>query len=169
MRPPPAHRVSAPAPTVTAVIVYLVQHGQAKTEDEDPQRPLTDRGADDVAWVAHWAIDRFGVRPSRVVHSGKTRSRQTAEIWGRLVDVNPEQGEALAPNDDPTTWARRLAESSGDLMLVGHLPHLANLANVLLTGEPDPQLIGFQQGGLVALEHRDTAWMVALLLPPSAE
>ena len=158
-----------PARTVTAVIVYLVQHGQAKSEDEDPQRPLTDRGADDTAWVAHWAIDRFGVRPNRVIHSGKTRSRQTAEIWGRLVDVNPEQGDALAPNDDPTTWARRLAESAGDLMLVGHLPHLAKLASVLLTGEPDPQLVGFQQGALVALEHRDATWIVALLLPPSTE
>ena len=169
MRRPASAPGQRPAPTVTAVMVYLVQHGQAKREDEDPQRPLTDRGADDVAWVAHWAIDRFGVRPSRVVHSGKTRSRQTAEIWGRLVDVNPEQGEALAPNDDPTTWARRVAEATGDVMLVGHLPHLARLASLLLTGEPDRQLIGFQQGGLIALEHRDAAWIVALLLPPSAE
>ena len=130
--------------------MYLVQHGQAKRDDEDPQRPLTDRGADDVAWVAHWAIDRFGVRPGRVVHSGKTRSRQTAEIWGRLVDVNPEQGDALAPNDDPTTWARLLAEATGDVMLVGHLPHLATLASILLTGEPDHQLISFQPAVLVA-------------------
>ena len=56
------HRVSAPARTLRAVVVYLVQHGQAEAEDEDPQRPLTDRGADDAAWVAHWAIDRFGVQ-----------------------------------------------------------------------------------------------------------
>ena len=150
-------------------MVYLVQHGQAKGDDEDPQRPLTDRGADDVAWVAHWAIDRFGVRPRRIVHSGKTRSRQTAEIWGRLVDVNPEQGDALAPNDDPTTWARLLAEATDDVMLVGHLPHLATLASLLLTDEPERQLIGFQQGGVVALEHRDAAWIVDLMLPPAAE
>ena len=122
-----------------------------------------------MAWVAHWAIDRFGVRPSRIVHSGKARSRQTAEIWGRLVDVNPEQGDALAPNDDPTTWARLLAEATGDVMLVRHVPRLAKLASVLLTGEPDRQLIGFQQGGLVGLKHRDAAWIVALMLAPSAE
>ena len=150
-------------------MVYLVQHGQAKGDDEDPQRPLTDRGADDVAWVAHWAIDRFGVRPRRIVHSGKTRSRQTAEIWGRLVDVNPEQGDALAPNDDPTTWARLLADATDDVMLVGHLPNLATLTSLLLTDEPERQFIGFQQGGVVALEHRDAAWIVALMLPPAAE
>ena len=166
-------RASAPgqglAHTVTAVMVYLVQHGQAKRDDEDPQRPLTDRGADHVSWVAHWAIDRFGVRPRRIVHSGKTRSRQTAEIWGRLVDVNPEQGDALAPNDDPTTWAGLLADTTGDLMLVGHLPHLTKLASLLLTGEPDRQLIGFQPGALIAMEHRDEAWIVTLLLTPSTD
>ena len=164
----PAHRRYRAAPTVTAMRVYLVQHGQAKPEDEDRQRPLTDRGADDVAWVAHWAIDRFGVRPSRVVHSGKTRSRQTAEVWGRLLGVDAEQGDGLAPNDDPTAWVRRLTAETADVMLVGHLPHLAKLASLLLTGDPDGQLIGFQQAGLVALEHTDAGWIVTLLLPPSA-
>lgn len=154
------------APTVTAVMVYLVQHGQAKPADEDPQRPLTARGADDVTWVAHWAVDRFGVRPSRVIHSGKTRSRQTAQIWARLIGVHADEGDSLAPNDDPTTWARRLADEPDDVMVVGHLPHLAKLASLLLTGDPDRQLIGFHQGGLVALEHTDTGWGVALLLPP---
>jgi phosphohistidine phosphatase len=153
---------------VIAVTVYFVQHGQAKPEDEDPQRPLTDRGGEDVTWVAHWAIDRFGVRPSRVVHSGKTRSRQTAEIWGRLLDVDPEEGDTLAPNDDPATWVRRLAEETGDVMLVGHLPHLTRLASMLLSGDPDRQLIGFQHGGLLAVQHTDGGWIVALLLPPAA-
>ena len=148
--------------------MYLVQHGQAKPEDEDPRRPLTDRGAEDVTWVAHWSIDRFGVRPSRIVHSGKTRSRQTAEIWGRLVQVDPEEGDALGPDDDPTTWVRQLDDEAGDVMLVGHLPHLARLANGLLTGDPDRQVIRFQQGALVAMDHDDAGWIIALVLPPSA-
>ena len=36
-------------------MLYLVRHGQAKGQDEDPQRPLTDRGADDVTRVARLA------------------------------------------------------------------------------------------------------------------
>ena len=167
VRPTRQRTAVSTAPTVTAVMVYLVQHGRAVPEHEDPQRPLTDRGADDVSWVAHWAIDRFAVRPHRIVHSGKTRSRQTAEIWGRLVAVDPEEGDGLAPHDDPTTWAGRLIAETADVMVVGHLPHLARLASVLLTGDPDGQLIGFRQAGLVALEHTDPGWIVALLLPPS--
>jgi phosphohistidine phosphatase len=155
------------APTVTAVKVYLVQHGHAKPDDEDPQRPLTARGADDVTWVAHWAIDRFGVRPSRIVHSDKTRARRTAEIWGRLTGVEPEEGDGPAPNDDLTTWVRRAAAETADLMLVGHLPHLANVASLLLTGDADRQLVGFRHGGLVAVEH-DLGWTATLVLPPPA-
>ena len=77
--------------------------GQARVED--PQRPLTDGGADDVTWVAHWAVDRFGVWPRRIIHSGKTRSRQTAQVWARLVDADADAGDGLAPNDDPTMLA----------------------------------------------------------------
>jgi phosphohistidine phosphatase len=146
----------------------LVQHGQARPEDEDPQRPLTDRGTDDVTWVAHWAIDRFGVRPSRIIHSGKTRARETAEIWGRLSGVDPEGGEGLAPNDDPTMWVRQLASETADVMLVGHMPHVAKLANLLLSGDADRQLVGFRPGGLVAVERTESGWTVTLVLPPSA-
>jgi phosphohistidine phosphatase len=148
--------------------LYLVQHGQAKSEDEDPERPLTTDGADEVARVARRAVERLGVRPRRVVHSGKKRARQTAEIWGRLLDVDVEQSDALAPNDDTTAWVRRIADEIEDLMLVGHLPHLARLATMLLTGSADDPLLQFQQGGLVALERSDAGWMVGMVLPPRA-
>ena len=148
-------------------MLYLVQHGHAKAEDEDAQRPLSAGGIDDVTQVAHFAVDRLGARPVRIIHSGKLRARQTAEIWGGLLDVDTEENEGLAPNDDPAIWIGRLATEPGDLMLVGHLPHLARLAGSLLTGDPDHFVIRFRQGGLVALEHTDTGWNAALLLPPS--
>jgi phosphohistidine phosphatase len=149
-------------------MLYLVQHGQAKSEDEDPQRPLTDRGANDVILVAGLAVGRLGCRPGRIVHSGKQRARQTAEIWGGLLGIDAEQRDGLAPNDEPTTWVERLATETEDLMLVGHLPHLGRLATALMTGQSGHQLIGFRQGGLVALERVDAGWLVALALPPSA-
>ncbi len=148
--------------------MYLVQHGQATTEDEDPRRPLTDQGTADVDRVARTAVDRLGARPSRAIHSGKTRARETAQIWGSLIGVDPEESDGLAPNDDPATWVGRLATETADVMLAGHLPHLARLATALLGGDPDRPLIGFQQGGLVALERTDAGWMVMLVLPPSA-
>ena len=146
--------------------LYLVQHGQAKTENEDPERSLTDEGVDVVGQVASHAIERFGLRVARVVHSGKTRARQTAEVWSGLLDTEVEPADSLAPNDDPTIWAARLDAHADDLMIVGHLPHLARLAGLLLTGASDHSVVRFRQGGLVELERTDAGWVVSVVLPP---
>ena len=152
---------------VRAVHLYLAQHGQAKTENEDPDRPLTEQGVDDVARVARHAVEQLGVRPTRVIHSGKTRARQTAEIWGGLLDADVEQADGLSPNDDPTPWVERIDVEADDVLLVGHLPHLAALAAALLTGRSDHSLISFRQAGLVGLERTDQGWVVAVVLPPT--
>ena len=146
--------------------LYLVQHGQAKTEDEDPLRPLTDQGVEDVVRVAHLALGHIGVGPGRVVHSGKTRARQTAEIWSGLIGCGVEEADELGPNDDPTVWGERLQETAHDLMVVGHLPHLGRLAGLLLTGAADRPVVRFRPGGLVALERTDAGWTVGAVLPP---
>ena len=146
--------------------LYLVQHGPAKTEDEDRERPLTDEGVAIVRRVARDAVERFGVRVARVIHSGKARTRQTAEAWGELLDTDVEQEDALAPNDDPATWVARLDGETEDLMLVGHLPHLARLTGLLVTGTSDHSVVSFRQGGLVGLERADTGWVVSVVLPP---
>lgn len=151
---------------MSTVRLYLVQHGEAKAENEDPERPLTDRGTEDVVRVARWAIEHLGVRPARVVHSGKTRARQTAEAWGERLGATAEQGDALAPKDDPSTWVERLGATVDDLMLVGHLPHLDRLAESLLTGNADSAVVGFSPGGLVGLDRTDARWRISIVLPP---
>jgi phosphohistidine phosphatase len=146
--------------------LYLVQHGQAKSESEDPERRLTSQGLEAVTRVARHSVELFSVRVARVVHSGKTRARQTAEIWSRLCGVDVEQAGDLAPNDDPAIWAERLNVEQDDLMLVGHLPHLARLTGLLLVGTAEHSVVGFQQGGLVGLDQTETGWAVWLVVPP---
>ena len=143
----------------------LVQHGLAKTEEEDPERPLTDQGVTDVRSVATQAVEQLGVRAARVFHSGKTRARQTAEVWAGLLGAGVEQAEALAPNDDPSILVKRLDAETDDLVLVGHLPHLSRLAGLLLAGADHP-LVKFRPAGVVGLERGDTGWVVWLVLPP---
>jgi phosphohistidine phosphatase len=132
------------------------------------ERPLTDQGADEVARVAHQAVDVVSIRPARVVHSGKTRARQTAEVWARLLSVGVEEADGLAPNDDPRTWAGRLGPSSDELLLVGHLPHLGRLAGLLVNRSPDAPLVRFRPGGLVGLDQADAGWVIWLVVPPEA-
>lgn len=146
--------------------LYLVQHGEAKDEDDDPARPLTDGGIDDVTRVARLAVEGLGVSPARVVHSGKTRARQTAEIWGGLLGAEVVQAEGLAPKDDVAIWLRQIDGETDDLMIVGHLPHLARLTASLVTGNAGTPVVAFRPGGLVALEQAGTGWEVFVVLPP---
>jgi phosphohistidine phosphatase len=53
-------------------------------------------------------------------------------------------------------------------MLVGHLPHLAKLAGLLLADDSDRPVIGVRQGGLVSLEDGPARWPVWLILLPAA-
>src|SRR5512142_725316 len=53
--------------------LFLVQHGEAKSEAEDPERSLTDRGAEAVRRMAAWAA-RVGVKVDQIRHSGKRRA-----------------------------------------------------------------------------------------------
>lgn len=146
--------------------VYLVRHGEAKREDVDPERHLTDRGADEVRRIAAEAIDELGVRPARIAHSGKARARQTAEIWGGLVGSEAAETDGLAPNDDPAIWASRLDNQPDEqLMLVGHLPHLERLTALLVIGDADGAVAGFPAGGLVCLERTDAGWHVGASRP----
>jgi phosphohistidine phosphatase len=142
------------------VRAYLVRHGEAKREDVDPERHLTARGVEDVQRIATEAAEPLGVRPARIVHSGKARARQTAELWADVVGAEVAETDGLSPNDDPSEWATRLNTEEGDIMLVGHLPHLERLVCVLVTGDADRAVAGFPPGGLVCVERSGSGWDV---------
>jgi phosphohistidine phosphatase len=147
--------------------VYLVQHGEAKAEAEDPARPLTDRGREEVQRVAERAA-ALGIQVAEIRHSGKLRARQTAEIFAAA--LSPSRGmremEGLAPADDPGK-ARAAIESAHDpLMLVGHLPHLSRLGSLLLLGDPGREIIRFRNGAIICLAKVQDHWLVQWILTP---
>jgi phosphohistidine phosphatase len=147
--------------------LYLVQHGEAKPESEDPARPLTERGRQEVERVAR-AAARRGLRVTHIRHSGKLRARQTAEILAAA--LRPQEGveemAGLAPNDDPELAARALAALTEPWLLVGHLPHLSRLVSLLVVGEPARELVAFRMGGLVGIGRGSGGWRLRFILTP---
>jgi len=148
--------------------LYLVRHGEARPEEEDPERPLTDRGRRDVAAVAALATRYAGIEVDRVLHSGKTRARETAEIVAQRLERagTLEQAEDLDPNADPAVWARRLRKEEGSVMLVGHSPHLPSLASLLLETDPEREIVAFPKAALVHLERKKEGWRVRWAITP---
>lgn len=154
--------------TTGPVALYLAQHGESKSEQEDAARPLTDRGRFEVGRVAQ-AARRSGVEVLAIHHSGKLRAQQTAEIFAEA--LSPKGGvshmNGLAPNDDPTTTARVLEAVELPTMLVGHLPHLSRLASLLVAGDPAREVVAFRMGGLVCLDRStEGRWRVRWALTP---
>jgi phosphohistidine phosphatase len=147
--------------------LYLVQHGEAKPEAEDPERPLTDQGTETVRGMATWAA-RVGVRVAQVRHSGKRRAEQTAALLGER--LSPPKGvmavEGLDPNDDPRPVAESLRSGDEPVMLVGHLPSLSRLAGLLVAGNPEGGVVRFRQGGIVCLVREGGQWAVDWAVPP---
>ena len=149
------------------MLLYLVQHGRARDREEDPDRPLTDEGRREVETVM-LVLMRYGaITASRVLHSGKRRAAETAELIATKLDAELEEVESLAPMDDPEPWVRRLEDSNRDLVVVGHLPHLSKLASGLLTGEPEAGVVSFANGGVVALGRDESGWSVKWAIPPA--
>lgn len=150
------------------MLLYLVQHGKAKSKDENPERPLTEEGRREVDAVMLLMM-RFGaISASRVLHSGKLRAGETAEIIATKLDAESSEVDGLAPNDDTGIWAERLADTDRDTLIVGHMPHLSRLASRLLCGSEEAGLVEFANGGVVCLHRDDDGhWALRWSIPPS--
>ncbi|HUV30928.1 MAG TPA: phosphohistidine phosphatase SixA [Acidobacteriota bacterium] len=150
--------------------LYVVQHAVARPEEEDPSRGLSEEGRADIEKVASFASRYAGITAGTIVHSGKPRAEQTAAV---LADhLRPAGGmtaaDGLAPMDNPSVWAARLADTHEDTILVGHLPHLARLAGLLLCGNESRLPVAFENAGIVCLCRDDLGvWSVGWMLTPA--
>lgn len=147
--------------------ILLVQHGEAKSKDEDPDRSLTDAGIRKTKKMAAW-LGRQGVDIIAIHHSGKRRAAQTAEIFAnRLAPVNGVAVvSGLNPKDDVHAYAEQLGKQDGVLMVVGHLPFMSRLASLLVAGNPEQGLVSFANSGVVCLVEENAHWSVAWAVVP---
>ena len=135
--------------------LLLVHHADAVGPAVDPQRPLSSLGLEQADRLATRATaEHFA--PAAIWHSGKLRARQTGEAFLRI--CNPfadfRMVRGLRP-DDPTEIMRdALRGETQDLMVVGHMPHIAALLQDL-----QPHATQFPIHGMVLLEGSDDQWV----------
>ena len=149
--------------------LYLVQHAQALTSEEDPERHLSDEGYDTISKVVVFLIPHVPINVETICHSGKARAKQTATILSEHIHAGHgvQETDALEPTADPSVWAERLSNMDDDIMLVGHLPHLSKLASLLLCGDKEKKIVEFRNSGIVCLNRSDTEdWYVKWMVVP---
>jgi phosphohistidine phosphatase len=147
--------------------LYLVQHAKAASEQVDPQRPLTVEGHGEIKKIAAF-IKPLNLCVDYLWHSGKKRAEQTAEILAEVITVKTlTTHDRLGPSDDVTVIRNELITTSGDIMVVGHLPFLSKLASLLLVGAESANTVAFKNGGIVCLERcKENQWQVNWVVIP---
>ncbi len=133
--------------------LYLVQHGKSLPKAEDPEKGLSAEGKMETERIAEVTAG-YQVPVSRILHSGKKRARETAEIFS--MRLSPASGsepyDGMNPLDDVRAFAGRL-RLADDIMLVGHLPFLERLIGLLVCGNPDQTVFKLQNSGIVCLDR----------------
>jgi phosphohistidine phosphatase len=124
--------------------IILFRHGIAvdrKTggAKNDFQRPLTADGAAKTRAAAH-GLAAIGCSPDAVVASPLIRAVETARIVAEtILAPHPiQQCELLSPNSDLkrlAAWLRDLSRKR--VLLVGHMPDLAEFAGFLIASRAD--------------------------------
>jgi phosphohistidine phosphatase len=149
--------------------LFLVQHGKSLPKDEDPKKGLSPEGIAETKRIAEVA-KAYNVLVSGITHSGKTRARQTAEIFESI--LKPEQGiqesSGLNPLDDVTAFAEKI-DGAANRMLVGHLPFMERMTSFLITGSMETPVFKFQNSGIVCLDKYPTTpfWVIKWTLMPN--
>lgn len=146
----------------------LVVMRHAKAEQDGPtdfERLLADRGRADAAEAGAWLAQQ-GFTPDHALVSAASRTRET---WAALAegggwDLEPELDRGLysAEPDTAVDLISLVDDSVRSLVVIGHNPTMAYLAQLLGDGEGDPALEGELLAGFptsaIALFEYDGAW-----------
>ena len=147
--------------------IFLVQHGLSLPKDQDPEKGLSDQGRADTIRIAEVA-KTYEIPVSKIVHSGKKRAEQTADIFNETLGVESscERIDGINPLDDVTQFAAHIEPRSNE-MVVGHLPFMERLVGYLTAGSVDLRVYKFQNSGIVCLDREAGDWFIKWTLNPN--
>ncbi|MFO8012417.1 MAG: phosphohistidine phosphatase SixA [Phycisphaerae bacterium] len=148
--------------------LYIVRHADAKSKSEDPERHLSETGLAQARAMADF-LRPLGLTVAAVWHSTKSRAAETAACLAAAVEAadGGVERDDLAPKDPVDPVVRAVRKADGDVMVVGHLPYVENLASKLLTGDASAMGVRFPAAGVLCLDYEaDEGWRVAWMVTP---
>ncbi len=148
--------------------LYLVQHAMPVSKDIDPGRPLSPEGEKDISKMAEF-LRASDHTVSRILHSGKMRARQTAEILAEalLISGEVETTDGINPNDPVQYFSLRAHKFEHDTMIVGHMPFMAKMVSYMVTGNEDQAIVAYRPGSVICLKQNpEELWQIQWMLRP---
>ena len=136
------------------MLIHLMQHGASLSKELDETQPLSPVGREMVEKTAR-AAGRLGLTFELVVASPKTRSMQTAAIMAEMTGYpvsGIEKTDAVKAMASPQAAIDFIKEYEGldSVLIAGHLPSLAKIASMLLTGDLSVE-VNIENAGLMQI------------------
>ena len=159
--------------------LLLLRHAEAHDKPlggSDIERTLTDEGLHQASIQGNF-LRNAGIAVDRIVASSAKRAGQTAgafmEAGGLSLDVQSEDALYNAPGDALLVFLRGLPEEVSHVLLVAHLPGVAELVSLLTTEHVDLDQV-FGPATLAGVMVDGNSWqdfdygtgMLTLFLPP---
>lgn len=152
--------------------LYVLQHGDAVSKKENPDRPLSSKGLLDIQHLSKYLVEQdTGIRC--IFHSGKLRAEETAQIIADSLEasIDPEKISGIGPNDNVVEFVddEKLIQSlhMGNVLIVSHMPFVSNLCSTLLT-ESIAVKFDFTPGTLACLFYEYEEWSMEFMIHPDA-
>ncbi|MCX6920028.1 MAG: histidine phosphatase family protein [Verrucomicrobia bacterium] len=139
--------------------VFLLRHAEAAPGIPDELRDLTPKGQRQVAELGKGTGRLALATVEAIEHSPLVRAVRTAQLL-RLasgVSLPLQVMRGIKPEDNPRLTAVQLGKARQSRFIVGHNPHLAELAALLLGLGSGGEAIRFKKAGLLALERKERA------------
>ena len=148
--------------------VILIRHAHAEDGENDAARPLSPKGRRQARALARLLRAAEAFDAGEIWHSPLVRARQTAALLVQRLGTKAPLREVggLRPGDDPAATARRLGDARRPVAVVGHDPHLSELATLLVTDRVAPLRFKLKKGAALRLDRTAGGWVVRWLVTP---
>ena len=159
--------------------LLLLRHAETHNKPKggsDFDRTLTDEGVTQAS-IQGYFLRNAGIAVDRIVASSAKRAGQTADVvkeaGGLAMEVQLEDALYNAPGDALLEYLRGLPEEASHVLMVAHLPGVAELVSLLTTEHVDLDQV-FGPGTLAGVMVDGDSWrdfdygtgILTLFLPP---
>lgn len=159
--------------------LIILRHADAADQSagvSDFERPLTELGREQARRQGQF-IRQSGVSVERIIASAAKRVQETAaalvESCGNGLEVESVDMLYNAPGEVLLEYVRGLPDDCNIVMLLAHMPGVAQLVSLLTTEHGDLDL-NYSTGTLAAVQIEGDSWqdldygvgMLTLILPP---
>lgn len=127
--------------------LYLVRHADAEPGEPDELRELSGTGREQARTLGE-RLRGEGAEVDAILTSPLLRARQTGAVVGRVLGVEPEPDDRLAPGATTDDLRAALEDRGDHVVTIGHQPDCGRIA-AELTGGPEPD---FPAAGLAVLD-----------------